>query len=393
VVVLSVAYLVAKPLLHFASALPSELGEHFASGLPSELDEIQSGGLADYAFKYDVEDVSTGTSFGHEESQAGPYTIGSYHVLLPDGRRQKVIYGVHGNSGLISQISYENDNTFDGQGGVSHSSGVGYISKQFNTDRKIDSFRDLGRHTQLVNTPTDTETSENNELFGITNSKNGYDNQVSVEIDDASLNFGATPSTAISDISSLDGTYISSEEKYGPSTLFGTNISPSLTGITSFVSQSFDPPGSIGNIYINTHSTNTIHANKFQVGNFGGHTQLANTHIPENKDFFGIPNLKNEYDEHVNFEIDTSLLNFGVTPSTIISDISSLDGTNLSSEEDYAPSIQSDSPISPSLTGIDSFVSHSFNHPGTIDNTFIKTHSTNTIQENEHQGYGGSSRP
>ncbi|XP_068207161.1 putative per-hexamer repeat protein 5 [Palaemon carinicauda] len=62
---------------------------------------------ASYSFRYDVEDPYAGNYFGHHEERDGDYTAGAYHVLLPDGRRQKVSYTVNGDSGFVAQIEYE----------------------------------------------------------------------------------------------------------------------------------------------------------------------------------------------------------------------------------------------------------------------------------------------
>ncbi|XP_071745046.1 uncharacterized protein [Lepeophtheirus salmonis] len=60
-----------------------------------------------YSFSYRVLDDASGNDFGHEESRTGTDTSGEYHVLLPDGRVQKVRYNVDPYSGYRAFISYE----------------------------------------------------------------------------------------------------------------------------------------------------------------------------------------------------------------------------------------------------------------------------------------------
>nr|XP_027216604.1 cuticle protein 19.8-like [Penaeus vannamei] len=51
-----------------------------------------SSGPAKYDFNYAVNDPPSGNDFGHQEARDGPNTQGSYYVLLPDGRLQRVTY-------------------------------------------------------------------------------------------------------------------------------------------------------------------------------------------------------------------------------------------------------------------------------------------------------------
>ncbi|XP_027238388.2 uncharacterized protein [Penaeus vannamei] len=48
-----------------------------------------------------------GNNFGHQQSDDGYTTKGSYYVDLPDGRRQKVSYYVSGDSGFVAEVTYE----------------------------------------------------------------------------------------------------------------------------------------------------------------------------------------------------------------------------------------------------------------------------------------------
>ncbi|XP_076059566.1 uncharacterized protein LOC143036205 [Oratosquilla oratoria] len=66
---------------------------------------------AQYNFEWAVNDAASGNYFGHQESRYGDYTQGSYHVLLPDGRLQRVNYNVQGDSGFLAHVSYEGQPT------------------------------------------------------------------------------------------------------------------------------------------------------------------------------------------------------------------------------------------------------------------------------------------
>ncbi|XP_063910358.1 uncharacterized protein LOC135127721 [Zophobas morio] len=62
---------------------------------------------ARYAFGYKIRDVKMGNEFGHEEKRDGENAKGLYHVLLPDGRMQKVEYYAD-PSGYHAKVTYEN---------------------------------------------------------------------------------------------------------------------------------------------------------------------------------------------------------------------------------------------------------------------------------------------
>ncbi|XP_042239745.1 pro-resilin-like [Homarus americanus] len=67
---------------------------------------------AQYNFNWQVKDDPSGNDFGHEESRDGDNTQGSYYVLLPDGRLQRVTYTVDGNSGYVAEVTYEGEAQF-----------------------------------------------------------------------------------------------------------------------------------------------------------------------------------------------------------------------------------------------------------------------------------------
>ncbi|XP_042239695.1 pro-resilin-like [Homarus americanus] len=64
---------------------------------------------AQYDFNWAVQDDLSGNDFGHQESRDGENTQGSYYVLLPDGRLQRVAYTVNGDSGYVAEVTYEGE--------------------------------------------------------------------------------------------------------------------------------------------------------------------------------------------------------------------------------------------------------------------------------------------
>ncbi|CAL4079297.1 unnamed protein product [Meganyctiphanes norvegica] len=65
---------------------------------------------AKYDFDWSVKDDASGNDFGQSESRDGDFTEGSYYVLLPDGRLQRVSYYVDGDSGFVAEVEYEETN-------------------------------------------------------------------------------------------------------------------------------------------------------------------------------------------------------------------------------------------------------------------------------------------
>jgi hypothetical protein len=60
-----------------------------------------------------VKDGESYNDFGHWESRDGDRTDGYYHVVLPDGRTQRVTYYVDGDSGYVAQVAYEGEARYD----------------------------------------------------------------------------------------------------------------------------------------------------------------------------------------------------------------------------------------------------------------------------------------
>lgn len=77
---------------------------------------------ANYAFQYDVLAPEYNVEFGHQESRQNDNAKGSYYVLLPDGRKQKVVYTADAN-GYNPVITYEGGGySKGGSGGYSRPS-------------------------------------------------------------------------------------------------------------------------------------------------------------------------------------------------------------------------------------------------------------------------------
>ncbi|KAH8297301.1 hypothetical protein KR044_010287 [Drosophila immigrans] len=64
-----------------------------------------------YAFGYRIRDFHTGNDFGHKQNRdSHGVTRGQYHILLPDGRVQNVIYHAD-DTGFHANVSFESDKT------------------------------------------------------------------------------------------------------------------------------------------------------------------------------------------------------------------------------------------------------------------------------------------
>lgn len=61
---------------------------------------------AKYDFTWNVYDQPTNNNYGQKESRDGDNTVGSYFVLLPDGRTQKVTYSVDAYGGKVQIAAF-----------------------------------------------------------------------------------------------------------------------------------------------------------------------------------------------------------------------------------------------------------------------------------------------
>ncbi|XP_050720228.1 uncharacterized protein LOC127000530 isoform X2 [Eriocheir sinensis] len=62
-----------------------------------------------YSFDWAVKDDYSGNDFGHQENRDGYNTQGSYYVLLPDGRVERVTYTVNKDSGFVATVEFEGE--------------------------------------------------------------------------------------------------------------------------------------------------------------------------------------------------------------------------------------------------------------------------------------------
>ena len=64
---------------------------------------------ASYSYDWAVKDDYSNNNYGQTESRNGDKTIGSYYVLLPDGRTQTVTYTIDGYGGYVADITYSGE--------------------------------------------------------------------------------------------------------------------------------------------------------------------------------------------------------------------------------------------------------------------------------------------
>ncbi|XP_076061327.1 uncharacterized protein LOC143037098 [Oratosquilla oratoria] len=105
---------IACALLALCLARP-DTRPSYSYGAPSFSDESHESesqedfGPAKYEFNYAVKDDSSDNDFGHQETRDDELTEGTYFVHLPDGRLQKVVYFVDGDSGYVPEVTYEGE--------------------------------------------------------------------------------------------------------------------------------------------------------------------------------------------------------------------------------------------------------------------------------------------
>merc|ERR1719266_961412 len=62
---------------------------------------------AAYQYQWEVSDPEGNNFYGAGERRDGAITSGSYFVLLPDGRRQRVDYTVNAADGYVATVTYD----------------------------------------------------------------------------------------------------------------------------------------------------------------------------------------------------------------------------------------------------------------------------------------------
>merc|ERR1711997_1444710 len=68
---------------------------------------VEPVGPAAYQYQWEVSDPEGNNFYGHGEKRDGDFTSGSYFVLLPDGRRQRVDYTVSAATGYVATVTYD----------------------------------------------------------------------------------------------------------------------------------------------------------------------------------------------------------------------------------------------------------------------------------------------
>ncbi|XP_064119069.1 cuticle protein 7-like [Macrobrachium nipponense] len=62
-----------------------------------------------FDYSYVVKDNYQNLDFGHKSTSDGKVVTGDYHVLLPDGRNQTVVYTADGYNGYQAQVAYHGE--------------------------------------------------------------------------------------------------------------------------------------------------------------------------------------------------------------------------------------------------------------------------------------------
>jgi len=89
----------------YASPLPKAEARRANQARPQR-QAVAPVGNAAYQYQYEVSDPEGNNFFGQGEKRDGAVTSGSYFVLLPDSRRQRVDYTVNGPEGFVSTVTY-----------------------------------------------------------------------------------------------------------------------------------------------------------------------------------------------------------------------------------------------------------------------------------------------
>ncbi|XP_064118880.1 cuticle protein 7-like [Macrobrachium nipponense] len=86
-------------------------GSHAPGGYgyaaPKHQQSYEEGRPFDYS--YVVKDAYQNLDFGHKSTSDGKVVTGDYHVLLPDGRNQTVVYTADGYNGYQAQVAYHGE--------------------------------------------------------------------------------------------------------------------------------------------------------------------------------------------------------------------------------------------------------------------------------------------
>ena len=95
--------LIASVFFAYACAIPAGPPPHPAPGYHAAAPHYDP---RPYAYQYGVKDEYSGVNFAANEESDGKAVVGSYTVLLPDGRTQNVKYTADHYAGYIADVSY-----------------------------------------------------------------------------------------------------------------------------------------------------------------------------------------------------------------------------------------------------------------------------------------------
>merc|ERR1712021_275158 len=98
----------------YASPIPDAEAEAIADAEPRRQQltpqkrqiAVPVSAKAAYQYQWEVSDPTGNNFYGAGEKRDGAITSGSYFVLLPDGRRQRVDYTVNAADGYVATVTY-----------------------------------------------------------------------------------------------------------------------------------------------------------------------------------------------------------------------------------------------------------------------------------------------
>ncbi|XP_064119061.1 pro-resilin-like [Macrobrachium nipponense] len=86
----------------------SHAPEGYGYDVPKHQHSYDYGKGRPFDYSYVVKDAYQNLDFGHKSTSDGKLVTGDYHVLLPDGRNQTVVYTTDHN-GYQAQVAYHGE--------------------------------------------------------------------------------------------------------------------------------------------------------------------------------------------------------------------------------------------------------------------------------------------